>query len=98
MTALAFVKWLPVMVTTVPPVVGPRLGLTDVTAGGVMNVKRSLAVIVEVATPGTTTVTSTLPAASAGAMAVIDVAEFTMKLAAAVAPNMTALALVKSLP
>jgi hypothetical protein len=33
-TALALVKPVPVMVTTVPPVAGPALGLTLVTEGG----------------------------------------------------------------
>ena len=34
LTALAPVKSVPVMVTAVPPVVGPELGLTPVTVGG----------------------------------------------------------------
>jgi hypothetical protein len=33
-TAVAPVKFVPVMVTTVPPAVGPLVGLTDVTVGG----------------------------------------------------------------
>ena len=33
-TALAPVKPVPVMVTDVPPVLGPEVGLTEVTAGG----------------------------------------------------------------
>ena len=34
LTAVAPVKLVPVMVTTVPPAVGPLLGLTPVTVGG----------------------------------------------------------------
>ena len=34
LTAVAPLKLVPVMVTTVPPVVGPLLGLTAVTVGG----------------------------------------------------------------
>jgi len=44
------------------------------------------------------TVTSTVPAASAGETAVIDVALFTVKLAAAVPPNVTAVAPVRFVP
>ena len=48
--------------------------------------------------PGVVTVTSTVPAAPAGDVAVIDVALFTVKLAAAVAPNFTLVAPVKPVP
>jgi hypothetical protein len=47
---------------------------------------------------GVTTVTSTVPAYSAGVVAVIDVAELTVNDAAAVPPNITADAEVKLLP
>ena len=40
----------------------------------------------------------TVPAASAGSTAVMDVAEFTVKLVAAVVPNFTAVAPVKLVP
>jgi len=33
-TAVASMKFVPVMVTTVPPVVGPEFGVTPVTVGG----------------------------------------------------------------
>ena len=42
LTAVAPLKLVPVMVTTVPPVVGPLLGLTPVTLGGVTKVNWSL--------------------------------------------------------
>src|SRR5690242_18932477 len=73
--ALALVKWLPVIVMTVPPVVGPKFGLSDDTAGGVMKVNWSAAKVVVVPPPATVTVISTVPAALAGAVATIDVSE-----------------------
>ena len=48
--------------------------------------------------PGVVTVTSTVPAACAGAVAVIWVAETTVKVVAAVAPKSTAVAPVKPVP
>ena len=48
--------------------------------------------------PAVVTVMSTVPAASAGEVAVICVALVTVKLAAAVAPNFTAVAVVKLVP
>ena len=50
------------------------------------------------ATAGVVTVTSTVPAAWAGVVAVIWVAETTVKLVAAVAPKSTAVAPVKLVP
>ena len=44
------------------------------------------------------TVTSTVPAAPAGAVAVIEVALLTVKVVAAVAPNLTPVAPVKLVP
>ena len=44
------------------------------------------------------TVTSTVPAAPAGAVAVMEVALLTVKVVAAVAPNFTAVAPVKLVP
>ena len=48
--------------------------------------------------PGVVTVMFTTPAAPAGAVAVIEVALLTVKLAAAVAPKLTAVAPVKLVP
>jgi hypothetical protein len=45
--------------------------------------------------PGVVTVTSTIPAASAGDTAVIDFAEFTVKLVASVEPNLSARAMTR---
>ncbi len=44
------------------------------------------------------TVTSTVPAAAAAVVAVIEVSESTVKVLAAVAPKLTAVALAKPLP
>ena len=48
--------------------------------------------------PALVTVTSTLPAASAGAVAVIEVAELTVTLEAAVEPNLTVLPAANPVP
>src|SRR5450631_1248796 len=82
------------MTTLVPPAAGPAVGASPVTVGAGMNVK----VPAEVAVPPTVvtlTVTAPMPAA---VVAVIWVAELTMKLAAAVAPNLTDVAPVKLVP
>ena len=52
----------------------------------------------EVVPPAVVTVMSTVPADPAGAVAVIWVAEFTVKLEALVAPNLTAVAPDKLVP
>jgi hypothetical protein len=98
LTALAFAKLVPVMVTEVPPATGPLAGPTLVTAGRgngtYVNVSAGLVALVP---PGVVTVTSTVPV-PAGEMAVIDVAEFTVKLPALIEPNLTAVAPVRLAP
>ena len=64
---------------------------------GFLNVKRSLGEA-PLMPFDVVTVTSTSPGGSAGDTAVIDVAEFTAKLVAAVEPNLTAVAPVKLVP
>ena len=96
-TALAPVKLLPVIVTVVPPPVGPEPGLTAVTLGKATNVNRSADEVLDVP-PAVVTLISIVPAASAGLAAVIRVAEFTVKLDALVPPKETAVAPVKLLP
>jgi len=84
----------PVMTTDVPPAAGPDVGARPVTVGAGRNVK----VPTDVAVPPivvTLTVTAPVPAA---VVAVICVAELTVKLAAAVAPNCTDVAPVKLVP
>jgi len=93
------VKLVPAMTTEEPPPVGPELGVNDVTVGDAVaeKVNRSLADVAEVP-PGVATVMSTVLAPAAGETAVIDVAELTVKLAAGVAPKLTAVVPVKFVP
>jgi hypothetical protein len=79
----------PLIVTLVPPDAGPDAGLTPDTTGAATNVKWSLALVAEVPPPVVTR-TSTVPADSVGAVAVIDPSLFTVNDVAAVAPNATA--------
>ena len=91
-------KPVPVMVTLVPPAVEPLFGLTPVTVG--RNLKRSF-VESALVPPVVVTVTSTVPADSAGDTALIDVTPLmvcTLKLAAFVDPNFTDVAPVKLVP
>jgi hypothetical protein len=97
LTAVAPVKLVPVTETEVPPPVGPDDGLTAVTVGTAANVKWSALEVTEVPN-GVVTVTSTVAADSAGETAVICVAELTVKLVAAVAPKLTAVAPVNEVP
>jgi hypothetical protein len=84
------VKLVPLIVTTVPPVVGPELGDTPTTVGTAVAeyVNWSFTDVAEVP-PAVVTVRSTVPVPD-GETAVIEVAELTTKLAAAVPPNLTA--------
>ena len=88
------------MVTEVPPVVGPVFGLMPVTTGcgGVVKVNWSAGAFSAEVPPGVVTVTSTVAADSGGAVAVMDTALLTVKDAAVVEPNATALAPVKPVP
>src|SRR5450631_1419632 len=82
------------MTTLVPPLAGPDVGARPVTVGAGKNVK----VPADVPVPlGVVTLTVTAPTPAA-VTAVIWVAELTVKLAAAVAPNFTAVAPVKPVP
>jgi hypothetical protein len=96
-TAVTFVKSVPVIVTDVPAVSGPAVGLSAVTVGAATYVYWSAADVVDVPS-AFVTVTSTVPAACAGAVAVIDVAEFTTTVSAEVPPNDTDEVVVKFVP
>jgi hypothetical protein len=96
-TAFAVVKSVPVIVTGVPPAVGPALGTTELTVGSAMNVNWSAGEVAEVP-PAVVTVTSTVPTASAGEVVVISVSETTVNDAAGVAPKWTDVAPVKWVP
>src|SRR5436853_105012 len=89
-TAFAPVKLVPVIVTEVPPAVVPVAGLRLVTVGtaAVRYVKWSAETADEVPLL-VVTLTSTVPAEPAGAVAVTDESEFTTTPVAAVAPKVT---------
>ena len=95
-TAVAPENPVPVMVTVVPPARGPALGEIEVTTGAATKVNWSAADVAD-PPPGVVTLTSTVPVPACD-VAVIDVAEFNVKLAAAVAPNVTAVTPVKLVP
>src|SRR4051794_17390515 len=96
-TSMALLKPVPVIVTDVPPLLGPWAGLTLVTVGAATNVNWSFALVAEVP-PTVVTVMSTVPAEWAGAVAVMLVALSTVNDAAAVAPKSTSVAPVKPVP
>ena len=98
LTVVAPVNPVPVRVTTVPPVMGPLAGLMLVMVGAGVYVNWSAAPVGLVKLLAPVTVTSTVPAAPAGAVAVIDVEVTTVNDVAAVAPNLTAVTPVKSAP
>jgi hypothetical protein len=90
------VKFVPVIVTEVPPAPGPVLGATEVTVAPDAYVYLSAAVRA-LMPPGVVTVTSTVPE-PAGLVTVIKVSERTAKVDAPVPPNFTALAPVSPVP
>lgn len=90
-------KPVPVIVTVVPPAMGPATGLIPDTVGIASYVKR-LALLVALVPPAAVTVILTRPAASAGDIAVIEVSLLTTNELAGVAPNITAVADVKPAP
>ena len=96
-TAVAPVKVVPVIVTGVPPAIGPDVGETALTVGSATNLKWSAGEVAEVP-PAVVTVTSTVPAAWAGEVVVILLLESTVKEAAAVVPKCTAVAPVRWVP
>ncbi len=99
LTVDAAVKFVPVMVTDVPPAAGPEVGLIEVTVGTgvVVKVKMSAEEVAEVPV-ALVTVTFTVPTAPAGETAVIEVSLLMVKLVAAVEPKSTAVAVSKPVP
>ena len=96
LTAVTSVKPEPVIVTDVPPVAAPAVGLTEVITGA-PNVYLEPAEVVEVPA-ALVAVTSTVPAASVGDVAVIWVSELIVKLVAAVLPKLTAVTVLRLEP
>src|SRR5437773_3771016 len=81
-------KLVPVMVMTVPPVVEPFVGATPVMGGGGPTYENPFA-RVALCVSGLVTTTFTAPAAWAGVVAVIVVAETTVTAGTAVPPSVT---------
>jgi len=97
-TGVPGVKLVPVIVTTVPPAVGPVFGLTEATdGGGVTNMNWSAALVADVPA-GVVTVMSTVLGAPLGDTAVIWPALLNVKLAAFAVPNLTPVTPVKLAP
>ncbi len=99
-TAVAPDRLVPVIVTLVPPLTGPEVGLRPVTEGvelPELNVKWSADPVAEMPFP-VVIVTSTVPANSKGLIAVIEVSEFKVNNNAGTVPNRTWLAPVKFVP
>jgi hypothetical protein len=88
-------KFVPVIVTPVPPVVGPLVGLTLLTVGATTYVYPFARLPL---CPFTVTVTVTAPALPAGVVAVIVVAFTTTTFVAAVPPNVTVAPATKFVP
>ena len=97
LTAVTKVNPVPVIVTAVPPLAGPLVGAMPLTVGAATYVNWSAGVIALVP-PGVMTLTSTVPAVPAGEVAVILVAEFTVKAVAAVFPKLTAVTSINPVP
>jgi hypothetical protein len=90
-TAVAPDRFVPVIVTLVPPLAGPEVGLRAVTEGVALpelNVKWSEVPVADVP-PSVVTVTSTVAATSKGLIAVIEVSEFTVNNKAGTVPKST---------
>jgi hypothetical protein len=98
-TAVAPVKFVPLIVTNVPPATGPLVGEIPVTVGvkGPTYVYSSATEIADVPL-GVVTVISTTPATWAGATAVIELLETTLNDVAGELPKLTAVAPVKPVP
>ena len=89
-------KFVPVIVTAVPPAVGPLFGLTLLTVGS-RNIGKPIAQT-SALTARLVTVTVTAPALPAGVVAVIVVLLTTTTLVAAALPNVTAAPAAKFVP
>ena len=97
-TAVAPARFVPVTVTELPPVVVPVRGANPVTVGKPKYVKESAALVALVPS-GVTTVTSTVPADSAGEVTVREVPPpLTTTPVPGVTPKSTAVAPVKLVP
>ncbi len=98
-TRVAPVKLLPVIVTVVPPPVGPLPGFIPVTAGALAFCMKLNWLEPPLDVPqGVITVMLTVPVACAGAKAVIELSALTVKLVAGTVPKLTCVAPVRLAP
>src|SRR6202030_1480674 len=88
-------KFVPVIVTAVPPDVDPLFGLTLLTVGGTTYVKPFVRLPI---CPFTVTVTVTAPALPAGVLSVIVVPLITTTFVAGAPPNVTVAPAAKFVP
>jgi len=91
------VKKVPVIVTDVPPAAGPEIGFTEVTVGAWLFRKLNDPELDE-PPPGLLTVTALVPVVVEGVIALIEVSELTVKLAAATPAKVTELTPVNPVP
>jgi hypothetical protein len=91
-------KFVPVIVTVVPPAVEPTLGVTRVTLGVAGARYVYPPVSVPASNPGLVTTTSTAPAAVAGGVVAVIVVEFTTVAVAALPPKVTVAPVAKFVP
>jgi hypothetical protein len=94
-TEVAPVKWMPVMVTVVPPVAGPPGGVTPVTFGLVMKVNADP---LENGPPAAANATATGPPVWAGVFTVSFVGPVTWTVVPGVPPKVTAAVPVRLVP
>lgn len=92
-TAVAPPRFVPLMVTDVPPLVDPLDGATPETVGGSAYVNSSAGEVAELPTD-VVTVTSTVPIPSAGLVTVMELAELAV-MVPGVNPKSTAVALLR---
>ena len=95
-TAVAPLRWVPLMVTTVPPVVYPVVGANVVMVGGGWTYLNFAVDVTE--PPAVVTMMATVPAVSAGLVTTSCVKVSDVTLAAGLAPNVTAVAPAKWVP
>ena len=92
------VKFVPVIVTDVPPEPGPEFGLTDVTVGARPLTNVNVCGLVDEPPPGLVTTTAWLFPVLAGVIAVMELSELIVTLAAAVPPKVTEVTPVNPVP
>ena len=93
-TPMVSIKPAPVMVTTVPPVVDPEVGVMELITGAGWKLKLSELSV----PPGVVILIGTVPTRCAGVIASISLSLTTVKLVAGVVPNLTLVVPVRLVP